>query len=71
MRTCKKCKQEIADDAEICPNCGQKQKRPKKQKWENRPLTPEEQDTQDKKYVIVLVLILAALVYATLRQYVF
>jgi uncharacterized membrane protein YvbJ len=70
MSTCHYCKQEIEENIKVCPNCGRKQKR-SKYKWENRPLTPDEQDRQDRKYVVILILILAALVYATLRQFIF
>jgi uncharacterized membrane protein YvbJ len=71
MSTCQDCNQEIEDTAVVCPNCGRKQKHRSKNKWENRPLTPEEQDTQDKKYLIVLILIIAFLVFMTLRQFIF
>ena len=71
MSACPYCKQELEEDAAVCPNCGRKQKNRSKKKWENRPLTPEEQDKQDKKYVIILIFILALLVYATIRQYIF
>jgi uncharacterized membrane protein YvbJ len=71
MSTCRNCNQELEENAAVCPNCGSKQKHRSKKKWENRPLTPEEQDKQDKKYLIVLILILAILVYFTLQRYIF
>jgi uncharacterized membrane protein YvbJ len=71
MSTCHYCKQELEENAAVCKNCGRKQKNRSKIKWENRPLTPEEQDRQDKKYLFILALILIILVYATIRQFLF
>lgn len=71
MSTCRYCKQELEENAAVCPGCGRKQKIRSKNKWENRPLTPEEQDRQDKKYILILALIILLLVYVSIRDWIF
>ncbi|HSV86272.1 MAG TPA: zinc-ribbon domain-containing protein [Levilinea sp.] len=71
MRTCQKCNREIEENVAVCPYCGHQQKRHKKQKRENRLLTPKEQDVQDRKYLVILLVILALLVYFAIRQFIF